>query len=222
MKAIPSIGACSAAFDDELRALKAGGFSPVVIVDDYPAWVTDHTVRSDGQATSCGPIREDKLGAFVGFMQALVARYKTPEFNVHNWELGNEPDIDPNIVEVNNIFGCWGDITDTEYYGGQRYGEMIKVVTPAIKAIDPGARIWMGGLLLDNPNSDPARGFGRPELFFKGVLQAGAAPYIDVVPYHSYVAYSNQPEVDHENGITTSSWYSLGGAVVGKRAIYGL
>ena len=145
-------------------------------------------------------------------MRALVARYKTPEFNVHHWELGNEPDVDPDLVPPNNGFGCWGDINDP-YYGGQHYGEMIKKVGAAIKAEDPGAKVWIGGLLLDRPNTtDPAR--GKPELFLKGILETGAAPFFDIVPYHSYPPYFNAI-FDHDSAMG-GPWKSWGGGYVGK------
>ena len=199
-------------FENELRALKAAGLTPIIIVDDHPQWATINNVRDDGQPTSCGAIRSDKFEDFAQFVRALVARYKTPEFDVHHWELGNEPDVDPNLVPPNNVFGCWGDIDDP-YYGGRHYGEMLKVVGAAIKAEDPAAQVWIGGLLLDRPNTtDPAK--GKPELFLQGILEAGAAPYFDVVPYHSYPPYLNGA-FDHDNAIG-GPWDSWGGGYVGK------
>ena len=114
---------------------------------------------------------------------------------MHNWELGNEPDVDPDLLPVDWGFGCWGNIDDP-FYGGIHYGEMIKVVGQAIKEADPTATVWLGGLLLATPEtSDPNN--GKPELFFKGVLEAGAAPYFDVVGYHWYPPYRNLVD-DHD------------------------
>lgn len=199
-------------FEDELRALKAAGLIPIVVVDDYPRWATINDVRNDGQPTSCGPLRDDRFDDFAQFVSALVARYKTGEFNVHNWELGNEPDVDPDLVKPDNVFGCWGDIDDP-YYGGEYYGEMLKVAGEAIKGEDSMARVWIGGLLLDTPNTtNPYR--GKPELFLQGILEAGAAPYFDIVPYHSYPPYINQ-RIDHDNAIG-GPWDAWGGGYVGK------
>ena len=36
------------------------------------------------------------------------------EFDVHYWELGNEPDVDPILVNSSSGFGCWGDIDDPD------------------------------------------------------------------------------------------------------------
>jgi hypothetical protein len=192
-------------FEQELRALKQAGVTPVVNINDSPRWATV-------LPTSCGAIRPDKLAAFAEFVRALVARYRTEEFNVHDWELGNEPDVDPSLVGSDNQWGCWGNIKDP-FYGGREYGEMLKVVGPAIKAEDPAAQVWTGGLLLDRPdNTNPK--VGRPELFLQGILEAGAAPYFDVVAYHIY-AYYREPLVDYDT-VDAWVWKSWGGRMVGK------
>ena len=191
-------------FEDELRALYGAGISPIVIVHHSPRWAT---VRP----TSCAAVRRDKFGAFAAFMAAAVRRYKHPPFNVHTWELGNEPDVDPSLVPQDSVFGCWGDMQDP-YYGGRYYGEMLKVVAPAIRAADPQARILIGGLLLDKPLSlDP--GPNKPSLFLKGILEAGAAPHFDVVPYHAYPVYDGL-RVDYD--LHAPHWAPWGGWTLGK------
>lgn len=199
-----------ATFEDELRSLRASGITPVVIIKDTPEWAAE-IVRSDGQYTSCGPIQAAKFGAFADFVKALVQRYSTTEFNVHDWEIGNEPDVDPDDVDVNFGFGCWGDKSDLTYFNGDHYGEMLKVVGPQIRRADPAARIWIGGLLLANPNSTPAS--GKPENFLRGVLAVGAAPYIDVVAYHWHPSYWLE-YIDYDTNY--NNWTSSGGGVIGK------
>jgi hypothetical protein len=199
-------------FEEELRVLKGAGMTPIVIVDDYPRWATDNTVRQDGQPTSCGRLRDDKVDDFVVFMTELVNRYKKPEFGVRNWELGNEPDVDPDLVSLDSQFGCWGDIADP-YYGGEAYGRMIIQVGGAIKAIDPSAQVWIGGLLLGTPNTtDPTK--GHPELFLEGILRSGAAPFFDIVPYHWYPSYGWQWVRDFD--LIFNPWVDWGGGTVGK------
>jgi len=199
-------------FESELGAIKATNLTPVVIINDYPRWATINNVRKDLQPTSCGPIRADKFDAFARFVSEVVARYKTSAFNVHNWEFGNEPDVDPNLVPPDNVFGCWGNIDD-EFYGGRYYGEMLKAVGPRVKAEDPTAHIWIGGLLLSVPDSS-GTGNGRPELFLKGILEANAASYFDVIPYHWYPTYwQGINDYDTHSDLAWDSW---GGGVIGK------
>ncbi|MGD9092565.1 MAG: hypothetical protein PVF74_06935 [Anaerolineales bacterium] len=199
-------------FEDELHALRAAGITPIVIIKDSPHWAVVQDARTDGKPTTCAPIATEYLDEFADFVSQLVYRYKTPEFNVHHWELFNEPDVDPDLVPVDFLFGCWGDIDDIDYYGGKHYGEMLKVITPMIKSIDPQANVHIGGLLLANPDSPP--GQGKPENFLKGILAAGAAPYFDVVPYHWHPSYGNVT-ADYDNAIG-SAWDPLGGGTVGK------
>lgn len=195
-------------FEDELRSVAALRMTPVVVVTHSPRWAT----INEPFETDCGAIRADKFGAFAAFMAALAWRYSAPEFNVHHWELGNEPDVDPTLVGADNSFGCWGDIDDP-YYGGEHYGEMLKVVTPAIKAADPAAQVLVGGLLLATPETtDPD--LGRPELFLQGILEAGAAPCFDILPYHAYASFTGA-EIDYDNQ-QAGQWKAHGGWTLGK------
>lgn len=191
-------------FETELTAAAQSNLTPMVIVDDSPRWATI-------LPTSCGAIREDRFDDFARFMQALVTRYKQAPYNVHYWELGNEVDIDPDLVGVDNIFGCWGDIDDP-LYGGQHYGNMLKVVYPAIKAADPDAQVLIGGLLLDRPDTR-ITGRGKPERFLEGILQAGAGSSFDIVAFHTY-PWFNGAGVDSD--LTDFRWAALGGMVFGK------
>lgn len=200
-------------FENNLRLLHQAGFPAVVSVKGAPEWAVVPGVRTDGKLTTCAPIRADKYQAFANFMLQLVSRYGGSEFGVHNWELGNEPDFDPDDVVVNSVFGCWGDKEDLEYFGGRQYGDMLKVVGAAVKNADPAARVWVGGLVLPSPNSEILNGHGLPELFFKGVLASGAAPYFDAVSYHWHTSYWNAT-IDYD--LLPADWAALGGGTVGK------
>lgn len=210
-----------ATFEEELRGLKENGIRPVAIIKDSPYWALDlqRALDKNDELTSCGPIAADKFDDFAAFLQQVVERYKTDEFNVHDWELGNEPDVDPTKVPKDYLFGCWGDIGDEEYYGGAYYGEMLKAVAPSIHQADPRARVWIGGLLLASPESQDPDLNGYPERFFKGILASGAAPYFDIVAYHSYAAYwdfyGSGISFDSDNGVG-GPWDSWGGGTVGK------
>jgi hypothetical protein len=203
-----------ATFEAELHTLNAAGIKPLVTVTDSPAWA-----RVDANKP-CSAIRADHFAAFAEFMRQLVERYREPEFNVRDWEIGNEPDVDPDLVDPTSPFGCWGD-SDDPYYGGRHYGEMLKVVAPVIRAADAKARIWNGGLLLNSPSTQGVScsqpGYCRPELFLEGILLSGAASSIDVLAYHAYPYFNeHQPGVDQDNGIVTNAWYYWGGLFVGK------
>lgn len=172
-------------FEEELRQLKAAQMKPIIIVQHSPRWAT----INEPFETDCGAIREDKFQAFADFMSQVVARYP----QVYYWELNNEPDVDPTLVSVDQIYGCWGKKSEP-YYNGEQYGKMLKVVTPAIRAANPNAKVMVGGLLLNSPNTDEVEPEnGRPELFLEGIIQAGLQDnnfdYFDSVGYHGHSNY---------------------------------
>lgn len=228
-----------ASFENELRELKQAGITPIVTIKDTPVWAQmQPPVRDDGQPTSCSPIAEDFFDEFASFVQELVFRYEAPEFNVHIWEIGNEPDVDPNDVRPDSVFGCWGDNDDSQYFGGFYYGQMLRVVSTAIKQADSTAQVWVGGLLLDRPITEPPLNshsekffFGITEAplisysekFFIGILEeireSGAGSSFDVIPYHAYSTYwdnfGNGKSYDYDI-IPSGKWYEWGGSVVGK------
>ncbi len=162
---------------------------------------------------SCGPVAQASLGKFAQFMQALVRRYGFSDYQVKYWEIGNEPDVDPIQFQVpkDNIFGCWGDTNDS-YYGGGYYATMLQQVSPAIKAVDPEAKVLNGGLLLDCDPTNPQGKDCKSSKFFEGILRGGGAPYFDVANYHGYVYFVPGAIPD----INNPSWGKRGGVSVGK------
>jgi hypothetical protein len=189
-------------FDQALDRAKEAGLIPVVIIRGTPLWAA---VANSG----CAAVSDTYLPDYTRFLAALVQRYQG---QVSYWELGNEPDVDYSLVASDSVFGCWGDIHDP-YYGGQRYGRMLRAVVPAMRAANPNTVIVAGGLLLDRPQTtDP--NYGRPELFLEGVLMDGAADSFDIVAYHSYPSYRLQ-NVDYDQ-YPGDVWTSLGGRTTGK------
>jgi len=149
---------------------------------------------------ACGPIREDKFEAFAAFMEQLVLRYGsgTP-YNVRYWHLGNEMDVAPGEIGPDSFFGCWGDTADP-YYGGEHYGEMLKVVYPRMKAADPDAQVMMGGLLLECDPYTSVVGVDcinqnrwQSGYFLDGVMRAGGGDYFDIFDLHSYAVTDTVP-----------------------------
>lgn len=201
-----------ASFEQEIRMLSERGLTPMVIVRSAPQWARKFT------NTPCGPIREDALDEFASFMAEAVARYSVPPYNVQYWELGNEPDVDPNWVHPDSPFGCWGDEADP-YYGGELYGEMLKSVYGPIKEADPGARVVLGGLLLfcdpDDPTPEPGTNGCKPATFLEGVLRVGGGDAFDILAYHAYPYwFSGKPIQDWD--LTQVYWKDRGGLLLGK------
>lgn len=191
--------------EQELLVLNENGLIPMVIIRGTPAWAQQ-------VSSSCGPIQEDKLDEFAVFVRKVVARYSVAPYNVKYWEIGNEPDVDYTLVSDTMPYGCWGNSSD-EYYGGQYFAEMLKVVYPAIKEEDPAATVVLGGLLLDcDPDNPPEGKDCGPSRFLEGILQNGGGNFFDVLAYHGYAFWTGLYDWDVEQ----DAWKQRGGALLGK------
>lgn len=84
---------------------------------------------------------------------------------------------------------------------------MLKAVAPAIRQADPEAKILIGGLLLDNNNTQVPAGEGRPESFFAGILSSGAAAAFDYAAYHGYSFYDGR-DIDYSGQALNGKWAS--------------
>ena len=192
--------------DAALSSLGSQGFEIILVVRGTPEWA------QKVPGASCGPVAPEQLGAFANFMFALVQRYSQPPYNVHYWEIGNEPDVDPSVVGGDSGFGCWGDKNDPDYGGGY-YAEMLKVVYPTIKSADPSAQVLNGGLLMDcDPTNPPEGADCHSTKFFDGMIRNGAADYLDIVNFHGYPPYTGSLKMDEEY----PGWVARGGVVTGK------
>lgn len=191
----------------ELRLLANSGATTMLVVRGTPAWA------QQVPGAVCGPIKAEALDEFAAFMGDMVARYSKAPYNIKYWELGNEPDVDPDLIGPTAPFGCWGDESDP-YYGGAAYAAMLKAVYPVIKAADPEATVVLGGLLLD---CDPAtNSAGTPCVagnFLEGVLRGGGGDFFDLMAYHSYV-YWVPLKIDWD--FAAAKWRHRGGALLGK------
>ena len=180
-----------------------------MILFGTPTWAR---VQAD---SFCGPIRPDKYPAFARFARTMAEYFKQAPWNVHRWEVWNEPDA-PVFATRNMPFGCWGR-PDQADFGGGEYGRMLRQVYPAIKAGDPGATVALGGLLM----GCEADGKACPEAeqpglkFLRGVLAAEAGDSFDVVGYHAYAYWSDEGQ-DWDR--KAHGWEDKGGVVLGKLA----
>jgi hypothetical protein len=194
-----------------LLAAATGGYEIIGIVLFTPPWAQKYP------GIACGPIAEGEFERFAQFMGELVSRYSQPPYNVSYWEIGNEPDVDYKLVDPHSGFGCWGEEDDL-YFGGGYYGEMLKVVYPAIKAADPEAQVLVGGLLLDcDPVNPPENLDCKASRFLEGILEVGGGDYFDGVSFHAYDYYFGDGIYGNTNW---NSYSNTTGPVVTVKAKY--
>ncbi len=180
-----------AGFENELLDARVHNIEPIIQIQYTPSWAQKVPPHS------CGPIRADKFEEFARFMEQLASRYGTAtQYRVRFWQIANEPDIAPEEVSADNIFGCWGDTNDP-YYGGGYYAEMLKTVYPRIKTVEPDAVVVLGGLLLECdpttmtvPDTCATARRLQSGYFLEGVMLDGGGDYFDMVDVHSYAYFS--------------------------------
>jgi len=199
------------ALEDEIQTLIQYGIQTILIVNSSPDWALSNPGKD------CSPVAYEQLSAFASFMYDAVKRYSMPPYSVKYWELGNEPDVDPDLVPLGSPYGCWGDKSDI-FYGGGYYAEMLKRVYPQIKAADPQAQVLVGGLLLDCDPVNPPEGKDcSPSLFMEGILRSGGGNFFDGISFHAYDYYSGSLQYGNSNWKSNSI---STGPVVSAKARY--
>lgn len=150
-------------FDQRLQLLAESGVQVLALVHRVPPWAGENWH---------GPIYPDRMDEFAQFLTDLVERYKQPPYNVHHWELFNEPDQ----TELDPGFGGWG------LYGDQ-YADMLALAYPAIKAVDSSATVLMGGIAHDWFTE-----YGGPtyRYFSDDVMAGGGGDFLDAANLHFF------------------------------------
>ncbi len=182
----------------------------ILIVRSTPTWAQ----KVAGKA--CGPIKDENIDEFANFMAAVVSRYSLPPYNIKYYEIGNEQDAPVTGFNGSEIYGCWGDPTDTVYYGGGYYAQVLKQVYPKIKAANPNVQVMVGGLLMDcDPVNPPAGKNCTMSRYLEGILANGGRDYFDIVSFHSYDYYEGGYG-RYSNSNWHSAWNTTGPTVTAK------
>jgi hypothetical protein len=157
--------------DDNLSLVAESGVSMIATLSDSPGWAASYP---------CAPIFPERLDDFARFLTDLVDRYKEPPFNIHHWELVNEPDSNRLITGQFSGHGCWA-------YEDEQYVQMLEVANQAIKAVDPQATILMGGIAYDWFTE-----YGGPffRYFPDNVMFNGGGDHFDVLNFHFFTDFS--------------------------------
>jgi len=209
--------------ESNIVAASAAGMEVILIIRSTPLWAQKYSIANGDDANYfCGPMKEANFVDFANFMVKVVERYSQPPYNVKYFELWNEPDESREnkppvgVVSPDGVFGCWGEKSDRDYFGGRHYGKMLNAVYPAVKAADPGAQVVLGGLLLPcKPGSFDGWNYCDMSNFIKGILVEARGKF-DYANFHGYSVYNPQ----FSSGILMERqdkwWAASGGMVEGK------
>jgi hypothetical protein len=198
--------------EENIKTAALNNVRVILVIRHTPGWA------QKVPGSPCGPIKEEKLGAFANFVYDVVTRYRSAPYYVKYWEIYNEPDIAPDLLPGSNgLYGCWGDLAN-EYYGGGYFATMLKSVYPKVKQADPEAQVVVGGMLM---SYDPASGVTAPDheilasKFFEGILANGGGNYFDGVGFHNYDIYMGQLGA-YFSRKWASYWNTTGPALIAK------
>lgn len=178
-------------YDNWLSQVVSESVQIIATVSNPPIWAA--VDKSDSE-TCTNMIRPDKVTDFYNFLGELVNRYKLAPYNVHVWELLNEPDaIDG--------YRC---STGVSNYGehGTEYAALLPEAYQVIKTADPFAKVIMGGIANDLfylPYDDEeyydgslAGKFNR--YFTDDIMENGADENLDAVNFHYFKDFSAEWE----------------------------
>jgi hypothetical protein len=195
----------NAGLEAELVKAAQRNIQVVLIIETTPAWALK-------PGFPCGAVASNKFPALASFAADVVSRYSQPPYNIHYYEMWNEPD-------AAGVLGCWGNVSDSQYYGGSYYGSMLNSVYARMKAADPQAQVLVGGLLLDcDPSVRPNGRTCTEANFLKGILAAGAGPSFDGVSFHAYDHYQVPGRYSNDNW-NTASWNKNPFTIIGPSLV---
>ena len=159
-------------WDMIVRLATAAGMQVVPMVVYTPDWASGVHTTTTGGGPSDPPL---DARYYADFVTAAATRYKG---QIHYWELWNEPDFATHTW--NGTLSQWVSL-------------ILKPGYLAVKAVDPAAKVVMGGLAGDTN--------------LGAVYQAGGGPYFDIVSFHAYypVAVADSTAWDHiRNALVTN------------------
>ena len=137
---------------NKLKAERARGFDVVGVVVDTPAWaIDDHRQGARGIPKGLDKPWNDPDNVWGNFMYRLATEYKG---TVDRWIIWNEPDV----YDAQGHAFWEGTPAD--------YARLLKVGYQAVKAANPGAKVYMAGMAYWFDKEA-----GRP-LYIQGVLEA--------------------------------------------------
>jgi hypothetical protein len=161
-------------YDTVLRRYADAGISVLATVASCPTWACSN---------DAGPVDKVPVARLAAFWAAAADRYSRPPYNIHIWELFNEPD---STYEPNHQNGFGLHARD--------YVALLRSGVPRVRAVDPQARFVLGGLgyewFMDETPPGP---FNRN--FLHDFVQAGGGNFIDYVNFHYYPQNPHWPSV---------------------------
>jgi hypothetical protein len=142
----------------------ARGMKVLGVIAFSPAW--SRASGTGAEPTTDQYARPDQLTSYANFARVVAERY-TPR-GVHSWEIWNEP----------NTAKFWPPQPDAN-----EYGNLFRAAADAIRGVDPGATLLIGGL---GPQFEVPGREVAPADYLERLYDSGAAQLADGVAAHPY------------------------------------
>ncbi|HLY28198.1 MAG TPA: beta-galactosidase, partial [Aggregatilineales bacterium] len=158
--------------DDVVRIAAKHHIQVLPILMAVPAWSSTAPDQLKAQRGDLSPVdryRPKNLSDWLRYVQNVVEHYSGTHGTldtsaIHYWEVWNEP----------NIAEFWPPTPSAA-----DYLVLLKATYNTIKAVDPTAKVVLGGLANGGLNADGSN-------YLQALYDLGAAPYFDIVSIHIY------------------------------------
>ena len=176
--------------DRIIQQVEAHGLNLIARIDNQPAW-------AGGGFPGIGA--PDNLQDYADFVYAFASRYKG---RVRAYQIWNEP----------NLAREWGEKAPDP----AGYTAMLKAAYGAVKRADPQAMVISAGMAPTSRSDHVA----MPDVdFIRGMYQAGAKPFFDVLGAHG-AGFKVPPETDPAQVANDPALYNGDPSPAERRRIY--
>ena len=178
-------------YDNWMSQVISESVQIIATVSNPPEWAAVDKSPSD---TCTNMIRSDKVTDFYNFLTELVNRYKAAPYNVHAWEMLNEPD-------AINGYRCNSGVSNYGNYGAE-YASLMQSAYLTVKTADPASKVIMGGIANDlfylpyddNQYFDGSLAGKFNRYFIDDIMVGGAASNLDAVNFHYFQDFAPEWE----------------------------
>ena len=212
--------------DSQVKHAAEAGVKVLPFIYSSPGWLTSKYTKL--------PVASSKqISAWKTFMKAAVRRYG-PNGDFWSTKNGNVP---PSTTQPIRVWQIWNEVNFhyfAEPVSPTNYAKLLKVTKPALRSVDPKAKIMLSGLY-GSPNGSSRKAMDADK-FLARLYAARAKPNFDSVALHPYSPTTHQlkllvtgfRKVLTRNGdrgtpmnITELGWGSDSATVFGKGSLGG-
>ena len=177
----PSEGAYEwSALDTTIATVARGGLSTLPVLYGTPGWL-------ERRQTTLPVGDRVERDAWIGFVRAIVERYGPKGVF---WQEHGPLSPEPLPQRAVRIWQVWNE-ANFHYFtfpvSPRRYARLLKITAPAIRRVDPGAKVLLSGLF-GKPGQGARTGMSAAKFLSALYRTRGLARTFDAVALHPYAA----------------------------------